>query len=77
VYEERLVSSATLRAWAARRRVSVRDFADILGVSVRVAQQKLCGESPFGMDELQALPTRDGLEILDDMRSTLLLRRAG
>ncbi len=77
VYDERLVSSATLRAWAARRRVSVRDFADALKVSERVARQKLSGEIPFGMDELQTLPIRDALEILDDMRSTLLLRRAG
>lgn len=76
VYDERLVSSATLRAWCLRRRVSVRDLADILKVSPRVAQQKLSGEVPFGVDELQALPTKDALELLDDVRSTLLLRRS-
>lgn len=77
VYEERVASSADLRAWAARRRVSVRDLADILGVSVRVAQQKLSGEVPLGVDEIRALPIKDALELFDEMRLAVLQRRAG
>lgn len=76
VYEQRLISSAILRAWCQRRRVSVRDFADALKVSERVARQKLSGEIPFGMDELQALPVNDGLEILNATISALIQRRS-
>lgn len=72
-----MVARDTLRALVARRHISVRELAECWRVSTRVAQQKLTGEAPLHMGEVFQLPTRIALELLDDARTVVLLRRAG
>lgn len=73
----RLSARDVLRAWAKRRGVSERDLGAVLDVTDRVAHDLFDGEKPLALGDLYAFPDRDALDLLDEIRSSILARRSG
>lgn len=51
-------------AWCAGKHISVRDRAEILGVTIAVARAKLTGDSPLGLVDVAQFPARYRSELI-------------
>lgn len=54
------------RDWCAARRISERDLAAILDVTLATAHRKMLGESPINITDIRRFPDRYRDELLHD-----------
>lgn len=63
-YEAHVAVARWFADWCAAKHISHGDLADILGVSIGVARSKLSGDSPLGLVDVAAFPTRYRSELI-------------
>jgi len=71
-----VLAAKLVRDWTKKRRVSERDLAGVLEVSKKVADEMLVAEKHFAFRDVLALPDRDALDLLDELRLLILSRRS-
>lgn len=76
-YEQGLVARDILRAFIARKRISIRELAASWQLSPKGVHEKLRGDRPVHVEEILLLPSPKALELLDEVRLVVLQRRVG
>lgn len=76
-YEQGLVARDILRAFVARKKLTIRELALCWQVSPKVVHEKLRGDRPVHWEEILLLSETKALDVLDEIRLVVLQRRTG
>lgn len=74
----RIRAAAVVRHWCNRHRVTEREFAGVVDVNKRTADEMLDASRPIPLDTLfsDELTERHALDLLDELRLAILSRRS-